>query len=230
MNPFIQLRQVSKIFGAGERQFQALKDINLRIEAGEHVAIIGKSGSGKSTLLNMLTGIDHPSSGRVLVSGGEVQSLSEGALAHWRGTTVGIVFQFFQLIPTLTIEENVLLPMEFVGALPKRQWAQRAQELLAQVGLEPHRKKLPGQLSGGEQQRAALARALANDPPLLVADEPTGNLDSHNASLVSRLLADLTRQGKTVVVVTHEQQPGAHYSRIITLADGQIIQDGGQRS
>jgi putative ABC transport system ATP-binding protein len=193
------------------------------VDAGEHLAIVGRSGSGKSSLLNLITGIDHPTSGRVQVAGTEVHQLKEGPLALWRGKTVGIVFQFFQLIPTLTVLENLLLPMEFVGTIPRAQRRARARELLKQVDITAHGEKLPGALSGGEQQRAALARALANDPPLIVADEPTGNLDSRNAAMVNALLRDLVKLGKTVVVVTHERKP--EYGRILTLDDGLLVGD-----
>lgn len=222
---FIQLRDVRKTFGTGKLSFDALSDINLSIGEGEHVAIIGKSGSGKSTLLNMLTGIDRPSSGRIVVREAQVQELKEGPLALWRGKNIGIVFQFFQLIPTMTVLENLLLPMEFVRTIPKRERRDRARALLEQVGVASQANKLPGALSGGEQQRAALARALANDPGLIVADEPTGNLDSRNAEKVSTLLADLARAGKTVVVVTHEKQPAADFGRVLSLEDGRIVAD-----
>ena len=197
----------------------------MTIGQGEHVATVGKSGSGKSTLLNMLTGIDHPSSGQIMVNGAEVQELKEGPLALWRGRNIGIVFQFFQLVPTLTVIENLLLPMEFVGTIPKQERRDRARALLEQMGIAIQGNKLPGALSGGEQQRAALARALANNPSLIVADEPTGNLDSRNAEKVSTLLVDLARAGKTVIVVTHERQPGADYERVLSLEDGRIVAD-----
>jgi len=229
-NAFIQLRDVRKTFGVGSASFDALSGISFSIGAGEHVAIVGKSGSGKSTLLNMLTGIDRPTSGRITVKGAEVQALKEGPLALWRGRNIGIVFQFFQLVPTLTILENLLLPMEFVGTIPKPERRERARSLLEQVGIASQAGKLPTALSGGEQQRAALARALANDPGLIVADEPTGNLDSRNAERISTLLADLTRMGKTVIVVTHERQPGAAYERVLSLEDGRIVSDERRRS
>ena len=205
--------------------YPALADVSLTVEAGEHVAVVGRSGSGKSSLLNIMTGIDRPTQGRVVVAGTEIATLSEGPLALWRGRSVGIVFQFFQLIPTLTVLENLMLPMELVGTIPKKDRRERARALLNQVGIEAHESKLPGALSGGEQQRAALARALANNPPLVVADEPTGNLDSRNADLVSGLLASLAKAGKTVVVVTHERRLDTSYDRIVTLADGRIASD-----
>jgi len=226
---FIRLDEVRKTYGRGSLSFDALAGIDLSIGRGEHVAIVGKSGSGKSTLLNMLTGIDRPSSGRIRVGDAEVQELAEGPLALWRGRNIGIVFQFFQLVPTLTILENLLLPMEFVGTIPKTERRDRARALLEQMGIGVHGNKLPGALSGGEQQRAALARALANDPCLLVADEPTGNLDSRNAERISALLAELARGGKTVIIVTHERQPGAAYERVLSLEDGRLVADDRRR-
>jgi len=224
MSELIRLEAVSLTYPSAAKSLPALHNISLSIGAGEHVAVVGRSGSGKSSLLNLITGIDHPTAGRLWVGGSEIHGLQEGPLALWRGRTVGIVFQFFQLIPTLTVLENLLLPMEFVGAIPEKERQGRALSLLEQVGIADHRGKLPGNLAGGEQQRAALARALANDPPLIVADEPTGNLDSRNAELVSSLLLSLAKAGKTVVVVTHERNP-AGYSRIITLADGAVVAD-----
>ncbi len=192
---------------------------------GEYVAIVGKSGSGKSTLLNMITGIDRPSQGSVTISSTAVHTLSESRLAKWRGENIGIVFQFFQLIPTLSILENLLLAMDFVDKVPKPDRRARASALLAQVGLAGHAGKLPAAISGGEQQRAALARALANDPPILIADEPTGNLDSRTALAVQSLFRDLVQDGKTVIVVTHEQDAAACYERTISLADGAVVAD-----
>lgn len=220
--PLIHLEAVSLTYQRAN-PVPALSDVSFTVERGEHLAIVGRSGSGKSSLLNLITGIDHPTSGRVRVADTEVHQLREGPLALWRGRTVGIVFQFFQLIPTLTVLENLLLPMEFVGVVPRVQRRSRALELLRQVDIAAHGDKLPGSLSGGEQQRAALARALANDPPLIVADEPTGNLDSRNASMVNALLRDLVNAGKTVVVVTHERTP--EYGRVLTLADGALVGD-----
>ncbi|MEK7785385.1 MAG: ABC transporter ATP-binding protein, partial [Chloroflexota bacterium] len=180
---------------------------------------------GRSTLLNMLTGIDHPSQGAVTINATEVHTLDESRLATWRGANIGIVFQFFQLIPTLSILENLLLAMDFVNVIPKKERRQRAESLLAQVGIAPHAGKLPAALSGGEQQRAAIARALANDPPILVADEPTGNLDSKTALAVQALFVELVGNGKTVIVVTHENVSDVAYNRIITLNDGAIVAD-----
>lgn len=225
MSKFIQLKQVSKWFESTAGRFNALKNIDFDINRGEYVVITEKSGSGKSTLLNMLTGIDHPSEGAVIINDTEVQTLNESALATWRGKNIGIVFQFFQLIPTLTIYENVLLAMEFVNIIPKKEREQRAEMLLNQVGIGQHKNKLPAALSGGEQQRAAIARALANDAPILVADEPTGNLDSKTSEIIFRLFSELVRNGKTVIMVTHEKTLNSDHDRITTLKDGMIVDD-----
>ena len=224
---FIEFNQVSRWFESASGRFDALKDIDLRIDQGEHVAVVGKSGSGKSTLLNMLTGIDHPSQGTVRINATDVHTLDESSLARWRGKNVGIVFQFFQLIPTLTIAENILLAMDFVNVIPDRKRTTRAGALLSQVGISQHADKLPAALSGGEQQRAAIARALANDPPILVADEPTGNLDSNTTEIILNLFAGLVKTGKTVIVVTHEKVLNSSYGRVITLKDGAIVADTG---
>ncbi|MBI4972216.1 MAG: ABC transporter ATP-binding protein [Candidatus Omnitrophica bacterium] len=225
MSNFIQFNHVSRWFESASGRFDALKNLDLNIGQGEHVAIIGRSGSGKSTLLNMLTGIDHPSQGTVKINSTDVHTLNESSLAEWRGKNVGIVFQFFQLIPTLTIAENILLAMDFVNVIPGRERTKRSGELLTQVGISQHADKLPAALSGGEQQRAAIARALANDPPILVADEPTGNLDSKTTEIILNLFAELVGAGKTVIVVTHEKVSETKYNRVITLKDGAIIDD-----
>ena len=223
--PIIDLRGVSKQFPSTGGGVAVLKDVSLAMGKGKYVAIVGKSGSGKSTLLNMLTGIDHPSRGTVRISSTDVHTLDESTLANWRGRTIGIVFQFFQLIPTLTVSENILLAMDLVNVIPAPERAARAKALLAQVGIAQHADKLPAALSGGEQQRAAIARALANDPPILVADEPTGNLDSRTTQIIQNLFGELVRAGKTVIVVTHEKVSTAVYDRIITLKDGTIAGD-----
>lgn len=221
----IELRNVSKIYPGAGSGFTALNRVNLQFPAGEFAAVVGKSGSGKSTLLNMLTGIDHPSTGTVVLNGTEVHRLDESALASWRGKNIGIVFQFFQLIPTLTVLENVLLAMDFVNVIPKNERQARAGSLLKQVGIGQHGQKLPAALSGGEQQRAAIARALANNPPILVADEPTGNLDSHTTEVIQGLFQELVGAGKTVIVVTHDRTAGARFGRVITLKDGAVESD-----
>jgi putative ABC transport system ATP-binding protein len=220
----MSLNGVSKTYSADE-PFAALADIDLTFVRGEHVAILGKSGSGKSTLLNILTGIDQPTAGSVVVDGMRIDVLDETALARWRGRTVGIVFQFFQLVPTLTVRENVLLAMEFVNAIPRAARLPRANELLATLGLERLAHKLPADISGGEQQRAAIARALANDPPLVVADEPTGNLDSRTAASVQDLLRRIADDGRTVIVVTHDETAAKRFGRVIHLKDGRVDSD-----
>jgi putative ABC transport system ATP-binding protein len=224
-SPIIELRGVSRAY----RDFLALAALDLRIAPGELVAVVGASGSGKSTLINLIAGIDRPTAGSVRVAGTNVGALGESALAGWRGTTVGVVFQFFQLLPTLTIVENVMLPIDFCGTLPARQARVRALELLDKVGIADQADKLPSALSGGQQQRAAIARAFANDPPVIVADEPTGNLDSRTAAQVLGLLVRLAREGKTVVLVTHEREVGRIADRVITLADGRLVDDAQAR-
>jgi putative ABC transport system ATP-binding protein len=219
----IKLSGITKVFKGVSGNFTALSNIELQLKKGEFIAIVGKSGSGKSTLLNILTGIDHPDSGTVMINGTQVHTLDENHLAIWRGANVGIVFQFFQLIPTLSILENILLAMDFVNVIPKRDRLQRARILLELVGIEIHADKFPAALSGGEQQRAAIARALANDPPILVADEPTGNLDSKNANDIHVLLKQFSIDGKTVIVVTHADVSSSGYDRLVTLCDGSMI-------
>lgn len=224
----ITLQNVVKTYTTPAGSFKALKGVNLQIKPGEFVAVVGKSGSGKSTLLNMLTGIDRPTSGEVMAGQTALQQLSEGQTARWRGRNVGIVFQFFQLLPTLTIVENIVLAMDFCKTIPVRQRKPRALELLDQVGIAAQAYKLPAMLSGGEQQRAAIARALANDPPIIVADEPTGNLDSETATAVFQLLQAQASKGKTVVVVTHDRDLAGQVDRTIALADGRIVQESVQ--
>jgi putative ABC transport system ATP-binding protein len=224
-HPLIELHGVSKSYDLGAGKFLALKEIDMQVEAGEFVAVVGKSGSGKSTLINMITGIDCPTSGEVYVAATPVHTLSQEQLAVWRGGSVGIVFQFFQLLPTLTVIENVVLPMDFCGVYPARERRARAMALLEKVGIGVQADKLPSALSGGEQQRAAIARALANDPPLIVADEPTGNLDSQTSEAVLRLFGGLAAEGKTVVMVTHERDLSRHFTRSISLLDGAIVRD-----
>jgi putative ABC transport system ATP-binding protein len=219
----IELHGVSKTFPSEGRTFSALSDLDLRLPAGEFIAVVGKSGSGKSTLLNLVAGIDRPTSGQVLVAGTPVHALDESRLAAWRGRNVGVVFQFFQLLPTLTVLENVMLPMDFCRTLPAAKAQTRARDLLERVGIADQAHKLPSALSGGQQQRAAIARALANDPRLLVADEPTGNLDTQTAEAVLQLLAAQRREGKTVLMVTHERDIAPLVDRVITLSDGRIV-------
>ncbi len=220
--PLIRLKGVERTFPSPTGAFRALKGITLSIPQGGMTALTGRSGSGKSTLLNMISGIDRPTAGTVRVAGAAVEALSERELAAWRGSTVGVVFQFFQLIPSLTVAENVMLPMDFCGTGTRRQRREAALSFLHQVGIADQAQKFPQSLSGGQQQRAAIARALANDPPLIVADEPTGNLDSRTAEGIFALFADLAGRGKTVVVVTHEKDAARHFGAFVTLADGNV--------
>jgi putative ABC transport system ATP-binding protein len=219
----VHVHDAVKSYRLGAGEVVAVDHLSLRIEQGEFVAIVGRSGSGKTTLLNLLAGIDRPTSGTVRVAGADLASLSESGLAEWRGRNIGLVFQFFQLLPTLTVVENVMLPMDFARKIPPAQRRDRANQLLERVGIGDQADKLPSTLSGGQQQRAAIARALANDPPLLLADEPTGNLDSHTADAVLKLFADLNSEGRTIVVVTHERDIRSVVGREITLADGRIV-------
>ncbi|HEU0003480.1 MAG TPA: ABC transporter ATP-binding protein [Ktedonobacteraceae bacterium] len=223
--PLIQIEHLSYIIATRARKTVILDDVTFTIPTGSLFAINGPSGSGKSTLLNMLTGIDRPTGGRILFDGQELRVMSENALARWRGQHVGIVFQFFQLIPTLTALENVLLALELGGnsGLRKRQWRERAMECMKMARIDDRANSLPGVLSGGEQQRVAIARALANDPPVIVADEPTGNLDSRTAHQVFETFADLTKFGKTVIYVTHAPELAARASTRINLLDGRIV-------
>lgn len=221
----IDLRQLAKTFESAAGTQAALQEVDLQVSSGEFVAVIGKSGSGKSTLLNMMAGIDRPTSGEVIVNGTAVHRMSEGQIAEWRGRNLGIVFQFFQLIPTLNVIDNVMLPMDFCNMYSPAEREKRAGYLLGLVGIAGQAYKPPSALSGGEQQRVAIARALANDPPLILADEPTGNLDSKTSATIFGLFEDLVAQGKTVVMVTHDQELARAASHQIEIADGRIIRD-----
>jgi putative ABC transport system ATP-binding protein len=223
----IELKGVTKAYDIAAGKFLALKGIDMQVDEGEFVAVVGKSGSGKSTLINMITGIDNSTSGEVFVASTPVHALNQEDLAIWRGRNVGIVFQFFQLLPTLTIAENIVLPMDFCNIYSPRERCTRAIALLEKVGIADQADKLPSDLSGGQQQRAAIARALANDPPLLVADEPTGNLDSHTSEAVMQSFAELAAEGKTVVMVTHERALSHYFTRTITLSDGAVVTNNG---
>jgi putative ABC transport system ATP-binding protein len=202
-----------------------LKDVSLQVPQGDFVSIVGPSGSGKSTMLNMITGIDHPTRGEVVIGGQAVHELSENRLARWRGKHVGVIFQFFQLLPTLTILENVMLPMDFCDVYKRRERKGHAMELLEQVGIADQAHKLPSALSGGQQQRAAIARALANDPPIVVGDEPTGNLDTKTADAVFAMFLELVEQGKTVILVTHDTALSERTGRVIHIRDGKVDSD-----
>jgi putative ABC transport system ATP-binding protein len=225
VEPAIQVSDVVKTYPLSAGEVVAVDHLSLDIVQGELVAIVGRSGSGKTTLLNLLAGIDRPTSGTVRVAGAELGSLSESGLATWRGRNVGLVFQFFQLLPTLTVVENVLLPMDFAKTIPVAERRHRAQHLLERVGIGDQADKLPATLSGGQQQRAAVARALANDPPILLADEPTGKLDSTTAEAVLKLFADLHADGRTIVVITHERDIRSIAGRQVTLVDGRVVTD-----
>jgi putative ABC transport system ATP-binding protein len=221
----IELRQVVKKYEGAAGSFMALRNIDLQVDQGEFVAVVGKSGSGKSTLINMITGIDRPTAGEILVGDTAVHTLNEGQIAVWRGRQIGVIFQFFQLLPTLTVVENVMLPMDFCDVYAMKEREQRAMHLLEQVEMTEHAYKLPTAISGGEQQRVAIARAMANDPPILVADEPTGNLDSATAGSIARLFEELAAAGKTILMVTHDKDLASRASRIVTLVDGKIVEE-----
>lgn len=221
----IDLRQVVKSFATAAGEFTALRGVNLQVNPGEFVAVVGKSGSGKSTLTNMITGIDRPTHGEVWINGVPVHTLRENQIASWRGRTIGVVFQFFQLLPTLTVLENVMLPMDFCNLYTRRERPERAAHLLEQVDMISQMHKLPTAISGGQQQRAAIARALANDPPIIVADEPTGNLDSKTADAVFSLFSRLVDGGKTILMVTHDDDLAHRVTRTVTIADGAIVDD-----
>src|SRR5512133_3957467 len=224
-HPMIDLRDVNKYYKTAVGDFHALKSVDLQIDAGEFVSIIGKSGSGKTTLLNMITGIDIPSNGEVWVNDTAVHKLSENKMARWRGKNLGVVFQFFQLLPMISVVENIMLPMDFCRTYPMRERHERAMQLLELVELADHAHKLPTALSGGQQQRVAIARALANDPPVVIADEPTGNLDSKTAESVFTLFNELVAKGKTIIIVTHDSALAKRAHRTALIADGEIVNE-----
>ena len=221
----IQLHKVVKTYKNAAGEFTVLKGVDLTLRKGEFVAIVGKSGSGKSTLLNMITGIDHPSSGQVVIGGTDIYKMSESERSLWRGKNLGVVFQFFQLLPMLSLLENVMLPMDYVGLYDFDQRPKRAMELLKLVGLEAQANKLPVAVSTGQQQSAAIARALATDPPFLCADEPTGNLDSRSADIIIELFDELVKNGKTIAMVTHDPSLTERTSRTIVISDGELIDE-----
>ena len=224
----IRLGGVQKSYPMGKRTYQALRGVDLTIRPGEFVAVVGPSGSGKSTILNMITGIDRPTTGTVTIGPTRLDGLSENSLARWRGENIGIVFQFFQLLPTLTALENITLPLHLRGVKAKYHGEARRKQALANlelVGLLDHAHHLPRELSGGEQQRVAIARALANDPPLIVADEPTGNLDSETGDLIFGIFRRLSDEGKTVIYVTHDPHLAQQARRLIGVRDGLIVED-----
>jgi putative ABC transport system ATP-binding protein len=227
VGPVIQLRGVEKVFQTGRVEYPALRGVDLEVASGELVAVVGPSGSGKSTILNIITGIDRATGGEVVVTGRDLAGFSEEELAVWRGDNVGIVFQFFQLLPTLTAVENVMLPLDFARSGTINERAQRAQQRLEQVGLGDKVGNFPAELSGGEQQRVAIARALACDPAILVADEPTGNLDSDTAAEMFEVFGNVNGDGTTIVYVTHDPSLAREAHRVVTIRDGQVV-DGGQ--
>lgn len=224
-HPMIDLREVHKSFRTAAGEFEALKGIDLQVSPGDFVSVIGKSGSGKSTLLNMITGIDRPTAGKVWVNDTPLHELDENQLAIWRGENMGIIFQFFQLLPALSLLQNVMLPMDLAGKYSRRERRERAERLLELVGLAEHGRKLPSMVSGGQQQRAAMARAIANDPPLLIADEPTGNLDSVTAGTIFGLFEDLSLEGKTILIVTHDSSLARRTTRTVLITDGEIVNE-----
>lgn len=223
--PLIRLHRVVKTYQTPAGEFVALRNVDLSIGRGEFVAVVGKSGSGKSTLINMITGIDRPTSGEIWISDTAIHNLAEGPMAEWRGRQVGVIFQFFQLLPMLSCVENVMLPMDFCHMYKPSEREERALYLLDQVDMADQANKLPNEVSGGQQQRVAIARALANDPPLIVADEPTGNLDTRSADSVFELFETMVRQEKTILMVTHDEELAGRTTRRITLADGEIVSD-----
>jgi putative ABC transport system ATP-binding protein len=225
-NTIIDLQGVNKTFNGPAGPIEALKDVSLKVYPGEFVGVRGPSGSGKSTLINMITGIDRPTRGDVRVTGAHLNELDENQLARWRGKNVGVIFQFFQLLPTLTVLENIIFPMECCRVWKPRERPERAMHILEQVGLADQAHKLPNTLSGGQQQRAAIARAMANDPALIMGDEPTGNLDSKSADKVFYLFEDLVKQGKTFMMVTHDQGLASRIPRVIEVLDGDLFDNG----
>lgn len=225
MTPVVEVKNIEKAFAVGGNEIKILKGISLTVHPGEFVAIVGPSGNGKSTLLNMMTGIDRPSRGEVFVTGHPLHKMSENQMAIWRGQNLGIIFQFFQMLPSLSLLQNVILPMEFAGKYTRKERQERAVSLLELVGLADQAHKLPGMVSGGQQQRAAIARALANDPPMLVGDEPTGNLDAKTANEVFDLFYKLVDSGKTMLMVTHDKGLAARMPRVVEIVNGLIASD-----
>ena len=222
-NDFIVLKRINKSFEIGDETFIALDDITVTFHQKEFTAVVGRSGSGKSTLMNMITGIDKPTSGEVIIQGQAIHTLPETKMAKWRGENLGIVFQFYQLIPVLSLLENVMLPMQIAGKYSPEEQVERAYALLDQVDLKNKANKRPFAVSGGQQQSTAIARALANDPPILIADEPTGNLGSAAADQVFQIFESLSAQGKTIIMVTHDDELANRAQRVLQLADGQLI-------
>ncbi len=222
----IQVRNVVKVYPSPSGEFTALRGVSLEVAKGEFLAVVGKSGAGKTTFVNMITGVDHLTSGEVWVDGTAIHQMNESQLALWRGRRLGVVYQSFHLLPGLSLLDNVLLPMDFCGLYKARESRERALNLLEQVGLSEHARKLPAQISGGQQQRVAIARALANDPTVIVADEPTGRLDSLTAEIIFEIFQNLVSQGKTIVMVTHDHSLVQRVSRSVSIRDGEIVANG----
>ena len=223
ITPFINLSKVRKVYQTPAGDFPALNGISTDFYEGEFIGIIGKSGAGKSTLVNMITGVDHLTSGEIWVNGTAVHTLNENQMALWRGKNMGVVYQSFQLLPKITLRDNILLPMEFCGLYRPKESEEWAMHLLEEVELQDHADKLPSAISGGQHQRAAIARALANNPPIIVADEPTGNLDTVTADIVFNLFEKLVKAGKTVLIVSHDASLSERASRILQISDGEIV-------
>ena len=221
----VEIKDVVKKFAVGNTEVTILKGVSFAVQSGEFVSIVGPSGNGKSTLLNMITGIDRPSSGEIIVTGKPVHKMSEDKLAAWRGENVGIIFQFFQMLPALSLLQNVILPMDLANKYTPKERRERALHLLGIVGMTEHANKLPSAVSGGQQQRAAIARALANDPPLIISDEPTGNLDSRTSQDVFELFSSIVAQGKTMLMVTHDKELARRVPRVVEILDGKITRD-----
>lgn len=225
LTPIVEVKQIKKSFTVGGTEIEILKGISMTVQPGEFVAIVGPSGNGKSTLLNMMTGIDRPSSGEVFVTGQPLHTMSENQMAIWRGEHLGIIFQFFQMLPSLSLMQNIILPMEFAGKYTRNERRDRAMGLLDLVGLADQANKLPGMVSGGQQQRAAIARSMANDPPMIVADEPTGNLDAKTANEVFNIFYKLVESGKTMLMVTHDRSLASRIPRMVEVVNGLIHSD-----
>lgn len=223
--PLLEIENVTKIYKTGREEYQALQKVGFESEKGSFIAILGKSGSGKSTLLNLIGGIDSVTGGKIILNGEDISNLKTSQLSRFRAENIGFIFQFFQLIPTLTVFENVMLPMDFLGKIASTARRERAENLLKEVGIWDHAFKFPQALSGGEQQRVAIARALANDPEIILADEPTGNLDSQTSEVIFELLQNLVGIGKTVVMVTHDNELAKRCNRIIRIHDGVVLDD-----
>ena len=223
--PVVNVHNVFKRFIVGQTEVSILKGISFQVQRGEFVMIVGPSGNGKSTLLNMITGIDYPSEGKVIVAGSDIHQMNANDQSLWRGKNVGIVFQFFQMMPSLTLLNNVMLPMELANTYNRKIRRERAEQLLERVGLTEQMNKLPSMVSGGQAQRVAIARAIANDPPLLIADEPTGNLDPTSANIIFELFKQLVKEGTTIMMVTHDPDLAAQVPRKIEIVGGKILRD-----